>query len=283
MKVFAALVLVVSSAAALGSGPYLPSGWKPEGPAFYLPSEHKPSPPIDIILQGSEGSSSDFLREYGPPQAEVKIQSLPEVSTEQPFVVLSAKLEEEQIVETATEVANEEKASVESEVVEEAENSEQATEKAEEVIQGKSLNLEVESSVVEGAVESDAVLSIEEEVSAASAAKIESEVQEEAQTIVEGVNNIAEAIINLEKEVVAQEVQISQDVTELRSGQQNSESSTVPEGFLEYGPPGFREYGPPKQNSLLRTAEDKTETEKIENNETRRRRFSPKFRSHKKH
>ncbi|CAG4980484.1 unnamed protein product [Colias eurytheme] len=92
MKVLALVILALGSAAARGSGPYLPSGWRPDGPAFFLPAEQKPAenPLKDVILQESEASGSEALREYGPPKvAEVSQdlikQSLPDVAIEQDF------------------------------------------------------------------------------------------------------------------------------------------------------------------------------------------------------
>ncbi|RVE49921.1 hypothetical protein evm_005389 [Chilo suppressalis] len=269
MKVLAALILALGSAAALGSGPYLPSGWKPQGPAFILPSELRNPVPIDIALQESEGSSSDFLREYGPPDVQEISQALPEVVTEQPFVVIEAKFGEEDIstVGATTEVVAELKAEVIEEtqttndfaaVVEEVNN-----EDNQEVAQARSLNIDTKTSEAGvSPVDSEVIVTVKAEESSVNA-NIKAEVVEEVKTIQEGVRNIAEAIINIENETVEQR---------------------VPEGFLEYGPPGFREYGPPSQDSLLRTnTEEKTEAEKIDSNETRRRRFSPKFRSSHKH
>ncbi|XP_032524485.2 uncharacterized protein LOC116775659 [Danaus plexippus] len=80
MKVFAFL-FVVASVSAKGSGPYLPSGWKPEGPAFYLPTEVvKPvaSKPIsDLILDLSEASGSVALQEYGLPAVSQNVEQKP--------------------------------------------------------------------------------------------------------------------------------------------------------------------------------------------------------------
>ncbi|CAH4037570.1 ring-infected erythrocyte surface antigen-like [Pieris brassicae] len=80
MKVLALLCLALGSVTARGSGPYLPSGWRPDGPAFYLPSKQASTDPLkDLILHGSEASGSDSLREYGPPKLsqEVIKQNLP--------------------------------------------------------------------------------------------------------------------------------------------------------------------------------------------------------------
>ncbi|XP_063835377.1 uncharacterized protein LOC135084538 [Ostrinia nubilalis] len=294
MKVLVAAVLALGSVSALGSGPYLPSGWRPDGPAFYLPSQPRQTVVAlkDVALQGSEGSGSDFLREYGPPQ----VQSLPDVATEQSFVVLEAKFGEEEgvSVEAATEVSELRSSLVEeSATTESIESVEEVTQA--EVIEGRSLNLEVEAVAEKAEVTQEVATlatAVEQEVNAKSeasveevSAKIETDVAEEVKAVEEGVKNIAEAIVGLEKEVVAKQVQISQDLTAFKSVEQSSGAVVqVPEGFLEYGPPGFKEYGPPKQDALLRNVEATTsEEEKVENNETRRRRFSPKFRSTKKH
>ncbi|CAG9789998.1 unnamed protein product [Diatraea saccharalis] len=263
MKVLAALVFAIGSAVAIGSGPYLPSGWRPQGPAFSLPSDIQKPAPIDIVLQESEGSSSDFLREYGPPIVQTISQTLPDVSTEQPFVVIEAKFGEDDTITVGatTEII----AELESEVIEDTpaatesvnvDAEEQSGEVNQVNIESKS---DIESSVAEESpvsVESEEIVAVNTDDSSVNA-RIEVEVEENEKIIEQGVKNIAEAIVSLEKEVVEK----------------------VPEGFLEYGPPGFREYGPPNQNALLRSGEEeKTEAEKIDSNETRRRRFSPKFR-----
>ncbi|XP_028178416.1 uncharacterized protein LOC114365905 [Ostrinia furnacalis] len=51
MKVLVGFVFVISTVSALGSGPYLPSGWRPSGPAFLLPSE------LRTGLKSDEGPS----------------------------------------------------------------------------------------------------------------------------------------------------------------------------------------------------------------------------------
>ncbi|CAH2098648.1 unnamed protein product [Euphydryas editha] len=106
MKVLALVILAVASAAGKGSGPYLPSGWRPQGPGFYLPSEVKPSKNIqEIILAGSEASGSDSLREYGPPTVlnvqNLINQGLPDAVTEQSFeiVPLVVDIEKKDVIE----------------------------------------------------------------------------------------------------------------------------------------------------------------------------------------
>ncbi|XP_072933741.1 uncharacterized protein [Epargyreus clarus] len=94
MKVIAVALAWVALVAARGSGPYLPSGWRPDGPAFYLPSEvAKPlqNPIKDVIFQESEASGSDFLQEYGPPKVQevtqdIAQQGLPDENNEKLFV-----------------------------------------------------------------------------------------------------------------------------------------------------------------------------------------------------
>ncbi|XP_026324637.1 uncharacterized protein LOC113233677 [Hyposmocoma kahamanoa] len=92
--------MLIGSAAALGSGPYLPSGWRPRGPAFLLPSEvEEPAVPLkDVPVQDVEASGSDFLREYGPPKIssqEITQQALPDVETERSFALIEAKFADE--------------------------------------------------------------------------------------------------------------------------------------------------------------------------------------------
>ncbi|XP_068624340.1 uncharacterized protein [Battus philenor] len=104
MKIFAVIAILATSVAAKGSGPYLPSGWRPEGPAFYLPSEvEKPKENQfkDVVFQETEASGSDSLREYGPPKVETIFlepskQGLPDIVTEQAFAVIEAKVEKKE-------------------------------------------------------------------------------------------------------------------------------------------------------------------------------------------
>ncbi|KAM3968958.1 uncharacterized protein ACR2FA_002630 [Aphomia sociella] len=193
MKAFAIFVFCISTAAALGSGPYLPSGWRPKGPAFYLPSEtqqkQEENPLKDVVFQESEASSSDFLREYGPPKVEeivrdITKQNLPDVVTEQAFVVIEAKFNEDvkestdtvtesgvENVSVDTEAKAEERvntsenvvAVTESQVITEIKTTESALDatetlpiveekttkiiEAQPVIQGKLINIEVEAEV----------------------------------------------------------------------------------------------------------------------------------------
>ncbi|XP_045507691.1 uncharacterized protein LOC123703659 [Colias croceus] len=115
MKVLALVILALGSAAARGSGPYLPSGWRPDGPAFFLPAEQKPAenPLKDVILQGSEASGSEALREYGPPKVaelsqDLIKQSLPDVAIEQDFNEIKQEQENYEIKQDVTAAAVEE-------------------------------------------------------------------------------------------------------------------------------------------------------------------------------
>lgn len=89
MKVFVFVFLIVGATAA-GSGPYLPSGWKPEGPSFNLP-----------------GETQNTLREYGAPNEEppqdLTKQEIPSISVE--YNVIDANINNE---EEVTEAVNEE-------------------------------------------------------------------------------------------------------------------------------------------------------------------------------
>ncbi|CAH2061801.1 unnamed protein product, partial [Iphiclides podalirius] len=115
MRVFAILAIIVASVAARGSGPYLPSGWKPDGPAFYLPSEvQKPKEKLiqENVIQESEASGSNSFQEYGPPKVEeisleLSKQGLPDAITEQTFAVIDVKakqVDEEKIALTENQV-----------------------------------------------------------------------------------------------------------------------------------------------------------------------------------
>uniref|UniRef100_A0A2A4JN50 DUF4794 domain-containing protein n=1 Tax=Heliothis virescens TaxID=7102 RepID=A0A2A4JN50_HELVI len=346
MKVLIAVVFAIGSVSALGSGPYLPSGWRPQGPSFYLPSEvAKPSdsPLKENLLQETEASGSDALREYGPPKLEVVQysvnQGLPDVATEQTFFVQSLATQELQsAVQEAVQVeANTEQAAAIVEEVAsttEAQSAElSAQEQATEVLSEAQPTLESSPLDVVGEIleptseaiqvdEATEALVQEEIVAPTAAAALEdsdvstSVAQEEVvvpsalvveaveevvptalvqeaivptavieelvvEKVAAGVNNIAEALVNLEKEVKAAEalesaVEIKQEVS--------GSLQQAPEGFLEYGPPGFREYGPPKQEDIARSAAvEVAPISAFENNEVRRRRFSPKFKAHKRH
>ncbi|XP_063898451.1 uncharacterized protein LOC110380155 [Helicoverpa armigera] len=346
MKVLIAVVFAIGSVSALGSGPYLPSGWRPSGPSFYLPSEvAKPadSPLKENLLQETEASGSDALREYGPPKLEVVQysvnQGLPDVATEQTFFVQSLATQELQsAVQEAVQVeANTEQAAALVEEVsstteaqsEELSAQEQATEvlsEAQPTLEANPLDFAAE--IVEQtseAVQDEATEAlVQEEIAAPTAAAAEADsevstsvaqeevvvptalvveaveevvptaalVQEEVvptvveQLVVEkvaaGVNNIAEALVNLEKEVKAAEA--LESAVEIKQEYISGSVQQAPEGFLEYGPPGFREYGPPKPEDIARSAAvEVAPTSAFENNEVRRRRFSPKLKAHKRH
>ncbi|XP_022828655.1 uncharacterized protein LOC111358014 [Spodoptera litura] len=303
MKVIVAIIFAIGSVSALGSGPYLPSGWRPSGPSFYLPSEvAKPSegPVKENLLQETEASASDALREYGPPKVEAVVQysvnqGLPDEATQQTFFVQSLATQELQAGagETVAVEVNTESAAIVEEVASTAEAVAEKIEQAE-VIAEVQPTLEAVAEVVEQTEAAQAVEATEAalaEIVEPTAAVQEEVVAEEViptvvvdeavptavveqvvvEKVAEGVNNIAEAIVKLETEAKAAEavesaVEIKQEVS--------GSLQQAPEGFLEYGPPGFREYGPPKSAAVEAAPE---------NNEVRRRRFSPKFKSHKKH
>ncbi|XP_052747924.1 uncharacterized protein LOC116413619 [Galleria mellonella] len=320
MKVFAVLVFAIASVSALGSGPYLPSGWRPKGPAFYLPSEiqqrTEENPLKDVIFQESEASSSDFLREYGPPKNEEVIQditkqNLPDVATEQAFAVIETRFNgeikensdavtENAVVEgDAVGTEGGEVAVTESQVLVEEKSTDSVLEasvnvNAQPEIQGKSVNIEIETSIANtedavqtgvDATERGVVIQETGVVSRGVIGAVEGRIEQEVKTVVEGVKNIEEAIINIKNEESLQR-QSAQDAVGVRNVVDNSGSlAQAPEGFLEYGPPGFREYGPPKEDivPLSAAVEDRQSANQIESNETRRRRFSPKFRTARKH
>ncbi|KAJ0170578.1 hypothetical protein K1T71_013949 [Dendrolimus kikuchii] len=169
--------------------------------------------------------------------------------------IKSAVSEEIKTVEAITETVIEEVKSVEeikATVSEEVKAVEDIKEAVAEVIEE-----------IEKALTSEEVKAVEE------VKAIENVVAEEIRPVVAGVNNIAQALQIVESEIKAE--QAEKATLELAGS-----LAEAPEGFLEYGPPGFREYGPPKGDDLLRT--NALEQELIENNEARRRRFSPKFR-----
>ncbi|XP_047999994.1 uncharacterized protein LOC125237084 [Leguminivora glycinivorella] len=345
MKVLALVIFAVASVSSSGSGPYLPSGWRPQGPAFYLPSEvQKPSenPLKDTILNESEASGSDALREYGPPKVvevsqDLTRQALPETETEQAFVVIDAKFaedingEEKEVkgeVKVAEEINSEDKVGEENVEVKEGEArvveveevtdaivdavevttaqksteeavtevNEQSTTEAAQAPQGRAVDVAIEIEAQEATTEkAEATTEVAEVKTVEADSNVESsqveqvsqvqDVQEvnqaEVRTI-EGVQNVAEALTNLEKEIKAQQVQSNEEAIDVKSVQVLGSEQQAPEGFLEYGPPGFREYGPPQAGDLLRSGaivqEQTEEEQKIETNETRRRRYSPKLR-----
>ncbi|XP_063630411.1 uncharacterized protein LOC134801745 [Cydia splendana] len=325
MKVLTLVIFTVASVSSTGSGPYLPSGWRPQGPAFYLPSEaQKPTgnPLQDVILNESEASGSDALREYGPPKVvevsqDLTHQALPETETEQTFFAIEAKFAEEvngevkevgevraveEVKEVTEAVVDAVEVTTEQKAVEEAVteiNEEKTTEAVQDVSQGRAIDVQaieetveiqeattekVETTTAEVAevktIEEDSKVesSQVEQVSQAQEVQIS---QAEVRTV-EGVQNVVEALTNLEKEIKAQQVQTNGEAVDVKSVQVLGSAEQGPEGFLEYGPPGFREYGPPQAGDLVGSGaivQELTEEEqKIENNETRRRRFSPKLR-----
>ncbi|XP_063370324.1 titin-like [Cydia amplana] len=327
MKVLALVIFAVASVSSSESGPYLPSGWRPQGPAFYLPSEvQKPAENSlqDVILNESEASGSDALREYGPPKVvevsqDLTRQALPETVTEQAFVIIEAKFAEEvdgevkegevrgvqevkEVIEAvvdAVEVTTEQKA-VEEAVTEV--NEEETTESVQDVSQGRAIDVQANEEEVVVEIQEATTEKVEtttaqitevktvEEDSNVESSQVEQvsqvqEVQEVSQAevrTVEGVLNVVEALTNLEKEIKAQQVQTNEEAVDVKSVQVLGSAEQAPEGFLEYGPPGFREYGPPQAENLVRSGaivQELTEEEqKVETNETRRRRFSPKLR-----
>lgn len=149
MKVLLAFVLAVGSVSSLGSGPYLPSGWRPKGPAFLLPTQvqtsqveekgntkETPSSPPTVqpsdsqdVIQESEASGSDFLREYGPPLEKDSFkafteQALPNVETERPFFVIETVAHKSLADESgATKQVSDETAAIEARTVDESNTS----------------------------------------------------------------------------------------------------------------------------------------------------------------
>ncbi|CAG4960674.1 unnamed protein product [Parnassius apollo] len=110
--------------------------------------------------------------------------------------------------------------------------------------------------------------------------KIETQVQNvesESKAVKQEIQNVPELLINLDNEIKKQQAENIQEIAKVTLETFGS-LEQAPEGFLEYGPPGFKEYGPPK-DELRSTAEEiKPELQSIKINETRKRRFSPKFR-----
>ncbi|KAL0809915.1 hypothetical protein ABMA28_010772 [Loxostege sticticalis] len=120
MKVLLAFVLAVSSVSSLGSGPYLPSGWRPSGPAFFLPSEVRAAPEtISTTLEPK--TPEEIVLTSEPTSLEVKI---PE-STEQPLELTSLEEKTPESTEgipselSASEERTTESASISAELVQE--------------------------------------------------------------------------------------------------------------------------------------------------------------------
>ncbi|VVD04456.1 unnamed protein product [Leptidea sinapis] len=314
MKVAALVMLALSSVSALGSGPYLPSGWRPEGPAFYLPSEtQRPAenPVAGVILHESEASGSDALREYGPPKVgEISLdvsqnlvqQGLPDTVIEQVFGTIEVN-EARNIADGdfTADIIAETALDIEGAVTEPQFIQEQTTLSAEVpilVIQestGETLYSTFEYDVTQVTDASVQERELQETDSSANESQdvekqnyeivqfgTESNVPRidgiEEQAVAEVAENIPEVLANLENEISAQ--------VESKSSQTSIEENAfgslkqAPEGFLEYGPPGFKEYGPPKELSNLVNVEEKPVVAPIFeiSNQSRRRRFSPKFR-----
>ncbi|CAH2268922.1 jg2792 [Pararge aegeria aegeria] len=352
MKVFALILSVLALANGKGSGPYLYE--RPEGRAFFLPSEivkPVPTPAIEVNLQGSEASGSDSLREYGPPKVQelsqnLLNQGLPDVTIEQTFGFSSQNAESyspgvaekveiseviaevistelpttasqpslddnppisaelpildfevkettttanaddtteiisqlNQLTQESNEQLNQRNSLASLLYVSEQSNQENAESQTTELTNGQknqqnseeSLKYQQESSTASDVQKVTATDSIGSTqvllVNAVPASESEQNVPE--------LQNIPDIIASLEKEILTQQAQVNQAVSELASVQA---LGPVPEGFLEYGPPGFVEYGPPKGDDEI-----STNIQNIESNETRRRRFSPRLRTAKK-
>ncbi|XP_041985802.1 uncharacterized protein LOC121738051 [Aricia agestis] len=296
MQVLAILAIVVVSAAGKGSGPYLPSGWRPSGPAFYLPNEvQKPAENLQDVILGSEASGSDALREYGPPKLEISVnQALPDVAIEQNFVDAAVSSGEEvssivlgRVVEESTGVAVEESSeNAEQPTTEGQINVEVVYETTPEIIVEKSngeILAEIEETVIP-ATESVAIVPVTESVDAPQETTTEDAV--DVRNIQLGELSHLEVIVpevlaSLE-EAIKTEIEINQQVADSSSQETSGSSEQVPEGFLEYGPPGFKEYGPPKEDLNTVAIQGLLSQASVETNEARRRRFSPKFKPVKK-
>ncbi|CAH2098649.1 unnamed protein product [Euphydryas editha] len=209
MKVLAIVILAVASITGKGYAAYLPSGWRPQGPAFLLPSEVKSSENLkDVILADSEASGSNFLREYGPPKVHeisqnLINQGLPDAVTEQSFEIVPLAVE----IKEAEEVVQ---------------NVEDKTEQA----------LERSEATTESAVKGDVSFDLPIVV-------VESNVES---TQVSLTNNEEASKANVELSQFAK-------VAKAVDGLAVQAGAAFPDGFLEYGPPGFTEYGPPKEKS----------------------------------
>ncbi|CAG9796022.1 unnamed protein product [Diatraea saccharalis] len=281
-------ILAIGAASTLRSGPYLPSGWRPKGMAFVLPTEVKKTENSQEDDIESEAFGTENLREYGPPanqdiyQAITK-QELPDLYTERAFVednqisddkqnappsdketvVLRTNLFESEDAETeevnpTSAIVTEDDANVITEnvqVTEEVTASEIRGEDTTEVILKSTLsNTEEVNDLKSNIVFDEVVKELNTTVQVSS-------VQDDSSVVTSN-----ELIINkAENEILVQEVK---DVTEV--GDTNL-SSNVPEvdvqSFI-----GFKEYGPPR----ARADEETPETEGLNANENRRKRFSLK-------
>uniref|UniRef100_A0A1E1WQU0 DUF4794 domain-containing protein n=1 Tax=Pectinophora gossypiella TaxID=13191 RepID=A0A1E1WQU0_PECGO len=217
MKVLALVILaVIASSSALGSGPYLPSGWRPTGPAFYLPNEvQKPAaiPLKDVPVQ-EESSGSEALREYGPPKVEVTQavqevsqditqQALPDPVTEQAFLVIQAKFNEEEAAQVNQEAISEQIQAVEETATEFQNTAQEQTTQSEELIQGRSLDVETQT---------ESSLAVQEEESTEKLAEI---TQQENAEVTQNLEVSQENV-----EVAQENVQVAQENVEITQNEE---------------------------------------------------------------
>ncbi|KAG6462576.1 probable serine/threonine-protein kinase kinX [Manduca sexta] len=215
MKVFLAVVLSVASVSALGSGPYLPSGWRPKGPAFYLPSEVESKPfekPQEILFQESEASGSEGLREYGPPKVSNDIsQGLPDAENDQIFQAIQSS----SIQQVESEAVSEEKSIVsEIEALAVTEASEELNSATEVAIEKKA-QVELQPILEEKIIAVEPVV-VEEEVISTEKAIVEKNVEVVQEEVVE-VQKVVSEPIALDKEEVVSEPIVVEEKKEIFS------------------------------------------------------------------
>lgn len=252
MKVLAAFVVILGSVSALGSGPYLPSGWRPKGPAFMLPTEtQKPAqdpPKVQEIVstaqpaenqenvQETEASGSDFLREYGPPVEkdilkEITMQALPDLETERPFFVIDARVVQTDENGDESEVAEEK--NVENGAIVETKSAEEPIQStgASDVIEEDETTTAVEGKECEDIGITESLVT--EEISEVTTAKIEKNIPEDRTT-----------------QSIAEDATKKNDNSNLLV-KSDEETQVNAVGSLEYLPPALNEVEQENKETLL--------------------------------
>ncbi|CAH0403617.1 unnamed protein product [Chilo suppressalis] len=265
------ILAIISTGYSLGSGPYLPSGWRPKGAAFLLPSEVEKTEVQQESNEETEAVGTEELREYGPPAPQdifqsITKQALPDLYTEKAFAAENEDLgEEHNCFET-------ESVSETVDIAEIPEVRSTETDTADIVVKTDDAEVIIEvtpavvaENITEGSFENT---SSDIEVSADVATP-----NEELETIQVTEQNFAnDAVVSDELVILkvaseSSKESVLEDVVE-ETNVSSNESEGVDRAFV-----GFREYGPPKRN----LNEDASESKAIDANQIRKRRFSTKF------
>jgi hypothetical protein len=245
--------LVIAAVSAQRSGPYLPSGWKPNGPAFMLPTEVKESPaPQEYEPPESEASGSNFLQEYGPPDngdiyQSITRQALPDLFTERAFLdvrIMDQNSSVSQIKSNELESVEDIDKDIVDEIFEVKKDENSATaDKSVTDMEDKTTEISMKNELQKD--------------------DINPRISEPDEVTIEKTKTITETITD--DEMTSTEIP-------------NDENKSVIEETVDSGSPkqtedeviGFREYGPPKGDDVS----DRKSEITVKNDELRKRRYS---------